>query len=126
MSTLNPDSVIGSLTAQGFGIPMTVKTKELLAQFLQACMKQALALPTYLVADSMGFVPGKKAFLHGNMPLAQNIPGFDYLISVQRTPAGIVESGTLDAWKALVKKNVHGWPQIFALFCLCVHAGCIV
>ncbi|KAA0554157.1 DUF927 domain-containing protein [Citrobacter braakii] len=113
--TLNPDSVIGSLTAQGFGIPMTVKTKELLAQFLQACMKQALALPTYLVADSMGFVPGKKAFLHGNMPLAQNIPGFDYLISVQRTPAGIVESGTLDAWKALVKKNVHGWPQIFAL-----------
>jgi hypothetical protein len=55
-------------------------------------MKKSLELPTYLVADSMGFVPGNKAFLHGSMPIAQHLLGFDYLIPASRFP-GLVESG---------------------------------
>ncbi|MEK8363957.1 DUF927 domain-containing protein, partial [Escherichia coli] len=66
-------------------------------------------------ADSMGFVPGNKAFLHGSMPIAQHLLEFDYLIPASRVPRGLVESGTLDDWKTMVAELVHGWPQVFAL-----------
>ena len=92
---VKPDHVMASLAGKGFGISLTIKSKELLVQFLQVCMKKSLELPTYLVADSMGFVPGNKAFLHGSMPIAQQLLGFDYLIPASRVPRGIVESGTL-------------------------------
>lgn len=113
--TVNPDNVIAYLAGKGFGISSTIRAKELLAYFLQACMKKSLALPTYLVADAMGFVPGKKAFLHGAMPIAQSVSGFDYLVPGVRVPTGLVESGTLDDWKSLVETYAHGWPQVFAL-----------
>lgn len=112
---VKPDHVMASLAGKGFGISLTIKSKELLVQFLQVCMKKSLELPTYLVADSMGFVPGNKAFLHGSMPIAQQLLGFDYLIPASRVPRGIVESGTLDDWKTMVAELVHGWPQVFAL-----------
>ncbi|MGY0150548.1 DUF927 domain-containing protein [Edwardsiella tarda] len=114
-ATVNIDNVIASLAGKGFGVLLTIKAKELIVKFLQACMNQELKLPTYLVADSMGFIPDKKAFLHGQLPIAQHIPGFNYLIPGVDVPKGIRESGLLEAWKALVKVYVYGWPQVFAL-----------
>ncbi|WP_416041705.1 DUF927 domain-containing protein [Edwardsiella ictaluri] len=114
-ATVNIDDVMASLAGKGFGVISTMKAKELMLQFLQACMNQDLALPTYLVADAMGFVPDKKAFLHGQMPIAQHIPGFNYLIPGVNVPKGVMESGSLDEWKRLVKAYVYGWPQVFAL-----------
>jgi hypothetical protein len=62
-----------------------------------------------------GMVEGEAAFLHGDMPLARGISGFDYLVPQKSAFSGIRPSGSLAGWKVVIKDNVHGWPQLFAL-----------
>ncbi|EMS9952596.1 DUF927 domain-containing protein [Enterobacter hormaechei subsp. xiangfangensis] len=109
----NPELVIADLVAKGFGVTTSVHSRVYLERFIHACMK--MALPMYLVAESMGMVEGEAAFLHGDMPLARGISGFDYLVPQKSAFSGIRPSGSLAGWKVVIKDNVHGWPQLFAL-----------
>lgn len=109
----NPELVIADLVAKGFGVTTFVHSRGYLERFIHACMK--MALPMYLVAESMGMVEGEAAFLHGDMPLARGISGFDYLVPHKSAFSGIRPSGSLAGWKTVIKDNAHGWPQLFAL-----------
>jgi uncharacterized protein (DUF927 family) len=109
----NPELVIADLVAKGFGVTTSVHSRVYLERFIHACMK--MALPMYLVVESMGMVEGEAAFLHGDMPLARGISGFDYLVPQKSAFSGIRPSGSLAGWKVVIKDNVHGWPQLFAL-----------
>ncbi|MBS7798633.1 DUF927 domain-containing protein [Enterobacter roggenkampii] len=109
----NPEQVIAALASRGFGVTTSVHARAYFEKFIHACMK--MALPMYLVAESMGMVEGEAAFLHGDMPVARGISGFDYLVPHKSVFSGIRMSGSLAEWKTLIEENVYGWPQLFAL-----------
>lgn len=56
----NPEQVIAALASRGFGVTTSVHARAYFEKFIHACMK--MALPMYLVAESMGMVEGEAAF----------------------------------------------------------------
>lgn len=105
--------VIGKLAGRGFGVGSSPQQLALFERFLQGCRN--LPLPVYLMADAMGFVSEDMAFLHGHEPVVTSLTGFDYLLPGFCVRPGLHTHGALKEWKNLIRDNVYGWAQVFAL-----------
>lgn len=44
-----------------------------------------------------------------------SLTGFDYLLPGFRVRPGLHKGGALEEWINLIRENVHGWAQTFAL-----------
>ncbi len=105
--------VVGKLADRGFCVGSSPQQFALFDRFLQRC--RSLPLPVYLMADAMGFVSEDMAFLHGHEPVVTSLTGFDYLLPGFRVRPGLHKGGALEEWINLIRENVHGWAQTFAL-----------
>ncbi len=107
------DDLISDLAYKGVFVGNSPQEKSRFSTFVQQCGK--MALPRYLVAESTGFVPGHAAFLHGKEPISAGLDGFDYLVPGRKIHDGLCASGSIEEWRTLIKDNVRGWSQKFAL-----------
>ena len=67
------------------------------------------------MADAMGFVSEDMAFYMVHEPVVTSLTGFDYLLPGFRVRPGLHKGGALEEWINLIRENVHGWAQTFAL-----------
>ncbi|WP_241585849.1 DUF927 domain-containing protein [Rosenbergiella epipactidis] len=104
---------VNNLISAGIGLPSMPQAQAGFEYFIKSAMKSSL--PKVLVAKQMGFVGNNAAFLHGDMPLVQQLDGFATLQPAKDVGKKYQPSGSHDEWMSLIKENVKGCQQVFAL-----------
>lgn len=104
---------IRSLVSAGFGLfshPSAIQDFE---RFIFDAIK--LRLPKVLTSDAMGFAEDLPAFLHGDLPIVRDVSPFISMHPASGIGHNFQPSGSHTDWMALIKDNVHGCQQVFAL-----------
>lgn len=104
---------VNNLISAGIGLPSMHQAQAGFEYFIKSAMKSSL--PKVLVVKKMGFVDDNVAFLHGDMPLVKQLQGFKALRPIQDVGKQFQVSGTHQEWMSLIKDNVRGGKQVFAL-----------
>lgn len=104
---------LSELISAGFGLSSWPQSQRLFENFVRSAIR--MGLPRVMVMRGMGFSDGYDAFLHGTMPVLRKNAGFVSLLGQGAKNNVITPSGTHEQWMTLIRENVHGYPQVFAL-----------
>jgi hypothetical protein len=108
----NPEQVIADLASKGFGVTTSVHSRAYFERFIHACMK--MALPMYLVVSLWGWSKEKQPFC---MVICLSPGGSPVLITLflRNQLFQAFAFWLVSRMENVIKDNVHGWPQLFAL-----------
>ncbi|MBS0893257.1 DUF927 domain-containing protein [Tatumella sp. JGM130] len=104
---------LSELISAGFGLGSGPQPQKYFESFVHKAMR--MVLPRVIVTDGMGFSEGYDAFLHGTMPLVRDNTRFVSLVGQGSRNKMIAPLGTHQQWMTLIRENVHGYHQVFAL-----------
>jgi len=104
---------LSDLISAGFGLSSNPQAQKYFEFFVHKAM--GMDLPRVMVLKGMGFSDGYNAFLHGTMPLLREDTGFVSLVGQGSRNNRIYPTGAHQQWMSLIRENVHGYPQVFAL-----------
>jgi len=104
---------LSDLISAGFGLSSSPQTQKYFEIFVHKAM--GMDLPRVMVLKGMGFSDRYNAFLHGSMPLLREDAEFVSLVGQGSRNDRIYPTGTHQQWMSLIRENVHGRPQVFAL-----------